>query len=120
MAQTTSVLSSRLFQSARSRVDDPVSNRHRSRSVALAARRRETERQSAAAPDLRAHYCSDHFSALLETLAAPGKGRLAARRLFCGDGVGLNDDYPDRPHRRNSQWRRNSVNTSQKKRILLL
>src|SRR5207253_3605685 len=53
--------------SARSRVDDPVSNRHRSRSVAVAARRRETQRQSAAAPDLRAHYWSDHFSALLET-----------------------------------------------------
>src|SRR6266516_2878776 len=80
MAQTTSVRSSRLFQSRWRCDDDPVSNRDRSRSVAVAARRRETERQSAAAPDLRAHYWSDHFSALLETLASPGKGRLAARR----------------------------------------
>ena len=79
LAQATAFCNGRLLQSPRRRVDRPIRNRHWPGSVAMAARRRDTERQPTAAYDLRADFGVAHSSFFAGYACA--SARKATRRV---------------------------------------
>ena len=113
LAQATASCNGRLLQPAGCRADHPVCNRHRPGSLALATRRRDNKRQLTAAYDLRADFRFADLLSLLDAVAPPREGHLAACILFRSDGS-ADDDHADRTSRWNPQRRGNALTSTER------
>src|SRR6266536_848821 len=71
LAQATAFCNGRLLQPTGCRADPPISDRDGPGSVAMATRRRGSERQPTPAYDLRAHFGVPNLLSLLDALAPP-------------------------------------------------
>jgi hypothetical protein len=103
MAQATSFCIGRLLQSRRRCADYPAGDRHWAGSLAMATRRRDSQGQLTAAPNLRADFGVANRPSLLDALAPACEEHLAGYCISRSDVGRADGDYAYRPSRWNPQ-----------------